>query len=76
MSWPAFRPDYFSKTGQFGVTRSTTGEAMRKENFHWWIARSPSPLRTVDVVRMDHFRGFAAAWEVPGADKTAENGAG
>ena len=47
---------------------------MRKDGFHWWIARVAFTLRTVDIVRVDHFRGFAAAWEVPGGDKTAENG--
>ena len=47
---------------------------MRKDNYHWWLARVAFTLKTVDVVRIDHFRGFAAAWEVPGGDETAENG--
>lgn len=47
---------------------------MRKDDFRWWIARAKSTLQTVDVVRIDHFRGFAASWEVPGTDNTAENG--
>ena len=67
-------PDYFSKTGQLWGNPIYDWDAMRKENFHWWIARVAFTLRTVDVVRVDHFRGFAAAWEVPGGDKTAENG--
>lgn len=67
-------PDYFSKTGQLWGNPIYDWDAMRKDNFHWWIARVAFTLRTVDVVRVDHFRGFAAAWEVPGADKTAENG--
>ncbi|NOT48177.1 MAG: 4-alpha-glucanotransferase [Acidobacteria bacterium] len=67
-------PDYFSKTGQLWGNPIYDWDAMRKDNFHWWIARVAFTLRTVDVVRIDHFRGFAAAWEVPGGDKTAENG--
>jgi 4-alpha-glucanotransferase len=47
---------------------------MREDGFSWWIARVQHTLKTVDVVRIDHFRGFAASWEVPGGDETAENG--
>lgn len=67
-------PDYFSQTGQLWGNPIYDWDAMRKDNFHWWIARVAFTLRTVDVVRVDHFRGFAAAWEVPGGDETAENG--
>lgn len=67
-------PDFFSKTGQLWGNPIYDWEAMRKDNFSWWIARIAFTLRTVDVVRVDHFRGFAAAWEVPGTDTTAENG--
>lgn len=67
-------PDYFSKTGQLWGNPIYDWDAMRKDGFHWWIARVAFTLRTVDIVRVDHFRGFAAAWEVPGGDKTAENG--
>ena len=67
-------PDYFSKTGQLWGNPIYDWDAMRLNGFHWWIARVASTLRTVDVIRVDHFRGFAAAWEVPGKDKTAENG--
>ncbi len=67
-------PDYFSKTGQLWGNPIYDWDAMRKDNFHWWIARVAFTLRTVDIVRVDHFRGFAAAWEVPGGDETAENG--
>lgn len=67
-------PDYFSKTGQLWGNPIYDWDAMRKDNFAWWIARVAFTLRTVDIVRVDHFRGFAAAWEVPGGDKTAENG--
>ena len=67
-------PDYFSKTGQLWGNPIYDWEAMRKDGFHWWIERVKHTLETVDVVRIDHFRGFAAAWEVPGGDETAEHG--
>ena len=67
-------PDYFSKTGQLWGNPIYDWDAMRRDNFDWWISRVRSTLQTVDVVRVDHFRGFAASWEVPGTDKTAENG--
>lgn len=67
-------PDYFSQTGQLWGNPIYDWEAMRKDNYHWWLARVAFTLKTVDIVRVDHFRGFAAAWEVPGGDQTAENG--
>lgn len=67
-------PDYFSATGQLWGNPIYNWDSMREDNFRWWIARVKATLKTVDVVRVDHFRGFAAAWEVPGADKTAVNG--
>lgn len=67
-------PDYFSKTGQLWGNPIYNWERMQSEGFRWWIERVRFALKTVDIVRVDHFRGFAAAWEVPGGDKTAENG--
>lgn len=67
-------PDYFSKTGQLWGTPIYDWDAMRQDGFSWWTARVAATLRTVDVVRVDHFRGFAGAWEVPGGEATAENG--
>jgi 4-alpha-glucanotransferase len=67
-------PDYFSKTGQLWGNPIYDWDAMKADGFSWWIARVAFTLRTVDIVRIDHFRGFVAAWEVPGDDKTAENG--
>lgn len=67
-------PDFFSKTGQLWGNPIYDWEKMRADNFQWWISRVASILKTVDIVRVDHFRGFAAAWEVPGGDETAENG--
>ncbi len=67
-------PDYFSKTGQLWGNPIYNWDAMRQDGFKWWIDRVKATLKTVDIVRVDHFRGFAAAWEVPGGDKTAVNG--
>lgn len=67
-------PDYYSKTGQRWGNPIYDWNRMREDNFGWWISRVRNALQTVDIVRVDHFRGFAAAWEVPGGDKTAENG--
>jgi 4-alpha-glucanotransferase len=47
---------------------------MRADGFRWWIERIRFALQQTDIVRVDHFRGFEACWEVPAADKTAENG--
>jgi 4-alpha-glucanotransferase len=47
---------------------------MRQDGFRWWVRRVAFALKTVDIIRADHFRGFAAAWEVPGGDPTAEHG--
>ena len=67
-------PDYFSKTGQLWGNPIYDWEKMLEDGFAWWISRVRATLDTVDIVRVDHFRGFAAAWEVPGGDETAENG--
>jgi len=67
-------PDYFSKTGQLWGNPIYDWEVMRATGFRWWIDRLRATLQTVDILRIDHFRGFAACWEVPGGDKTAERG--
>jgi 4-alpha-glucanotransferase len=67
-------PDFFSKTGQLWGNPVYDWEAMRGEGFQWWVERVRFTLQTVDITRVDHFRGFAGCWEVPGGDKTAENG--
>jgi 4-alpha-glucanotransferase len=67
-------PDYFSATGQLWGNPIYNWEAMRRDGFRWWIERVKSTLKMVDIVRVDHFRGFAAAWEVPGGELTAVNG--
>ncbi|MCO6511243.1 MAG: 4-alpha-glucanotransferase [Aridibacter famidurans] len=67
-------PDYFSKTGQLWGNPIYDWDRMRADGFKWWAERFRSALKLVDIVRIDHFRGFAASWEVPGDDETAENG--
>ena len=67
-------PDFFSKTGQLWGNPIYDWERMRAEGFSWWIDRVRASLELFDIARIDHFRGFVAAWEVPGRDKTAEHG--
>jgi 4-alpha-glucanotransferase len=67
-------PDYFSETGQLWGNPLYRWSAMAREGFGWWITRLRSAFALFDLVRLDHFRGFEAHWEVPGADETAENG--
>lgn len=67
-------PDYFSATGQLWGNPLYNWDHMLADGFNWWIQRVHSTLKVVDIVRVDHFRGFAACWEIPGGDKTAERG--
>ncbi|HJR05755.1 MAG TPA: 4-alpha-glucanotransferase [Pyrinomonadaceae bacterium] len=67
-------PDYFSATGQLWGNPLYDWEHMKSDDFRWWIARVSSMLHLVDILRIDHFRGFAASWEIPGGDTTAERG--
>jgi 4-alpha-glucanotransferase len=67
-------PDYFSKTGQLWGNPLYDWERMRGSGFRWWIERVRSALQMTDIIRIDHFRGFAACWEVPFGDKTAKHG--
>ena len=67
-------PDYFSATGQLWGNPIYDWEVMHGDGFRWWIERMRAALRIFDIIRLDHFRGFAACWEIPGGDKTAERG--
>jgi 4-alpha-glucanotransferase len=67
-------PDYFSATGQLWGNPLYNWTRMLADNFQWWVKRVHATLNVVDIVRVDHFRGFAACWEIPGGDKTAERG--
>src|SRR5829696_3766421 len=67
-------PDAFSRTGQLWGNPIYDWQRMREDGFAWWVARVRETLKIVDVVRLDHFRGFAAYWEVPAGHETAEHG--
>ncbi len=67
-------PDYFSATGQLWGNPVYNWERLAEDNFQWWIERVKGMLDYVDVMRIDHFRGFEAFWAVPGEDNVAING--
>ena len=67
-------PDYFSKTGQLWGNPLYNWERMAEAGYGWWIARLQNDLSLYDIVRIDHFRGFEAFWEIPAWEKTAVNG--
>lgn len=67
-------PDYFSKTGQLWGNPLYRWKVHQADGYHWWLNRLSAVLRLVDIVRLDHFRGFAAYWEVPFGEETAVNG--
>ncbi|MGC9072461.1 MAG: 4-alpha-glucanotransferase, partial [Acidilobus sp.] len=67
-------PDYFSRTGQLWNTPVYDWEALRGEGFSWWVRRMRHSMALFDAVRLDHFRGFAAYWEVPAGERTAVRG--
>lgn len=67
-------PDYFSKTGQCWGNPLYNWPAMKRSRFDWWVRRLRATLRQVDLVRLDHFRGLEAYWEVPASNRTARRG--
>ena len=67
-------PDYFAEKGQFWGNPLYDWEAMARDRYRWWTARLRRVLHHVDVVRMDHFRGFAAYWAIPRAAPDATFG--
>ena len=67
-------PDYFSRTGQLWGNPLYRWEVMAASDYDWWLQRLRTMSEMVDIIRLDHFRGFAAYWEVPAADETAVNG--
>ncbi len=67
-------PDYFSATGQLWGNPLYDWQAMAKRGYAWWIERIQATLKMVDIIRVDHFRGFEAYWEVPAGEETAVNG--
>ncbi len=67
-------PDYFSDTGQLWGNPLYDWQVMEERGFDWWIARIRQMIALFDLVRIDHFRGFAAAWQVQAKECTAKNG--
>jgi 4-alpha-glucanotransferase len=67
-------PDYFSETGQLWGNPVYNWKNLAETQFNWWIQRFESLLKLVDVIRVDHFRGFQAFWAVEQGEETAMNG--
>lgn len=67
-------PDYFSPTGQLWGNPLYRWDVHADQNYAWWLDRFKSVLDLVDIVRLDHFRGFTGYWEIPGDALTAEHG--
>jgi 4-alpha-glucanotransferase len=67
-------PDYFSETGQLWGNPIYRWDRMAEQGFEWWIERFRASFELVDIVRVDHFRGFEGYWEVPASEETAVNG--
>lgn len=67
-------PDYFSTTGQLWGNPLYKWSVHKQTGYAWWIERFRAVLRLVDIVRLDHFRGFAGYYEIPFGSPTAEHG--
>ncbi|GAB7078648.1 4-alpha-glucanotransferase [Megalodesulfovibrio paquesii] len=67
-------PDYFSETGQLWGNPVYDWDAAAATGYAWWVQRMGHAMAMYDLVRLDHFRGFAGYWEVPAGEKTAING--
>lgn len=67
-------PDYFSETGQLWGNPLYRWELHKADDYAWWINRMKAVLELVDIVRLDHFRGFSGYWEVPFGEPTAQKG--
>ncbi|HEV2969850.1 MAG TPA: 4-alpha-glucanotransferase [Pirellulales bacterium] len=67
-------PDYFSADGQLWGNPIYDWDALRRTNYRWWIDRLQARLELLDAIRIDHFRGFEAAWHVPAGSATAATG--
>lgn len=68
-------PDYFSETGQRWGNPHYDWQAMQADGFSWWLGRIDIQSQLFDVLRIDHFRGLQAAWEIPAHEPTAMSGA-
>lgn len=67
-------PDYFSPTGQLWGNPLYRWEVHKITGYKWWLERLSAILKLVDILRIDHFRGFAGYWEIPAGNPTAEQG--
>jgi 4-alpha-glucanotransferase len=67
-------PDYFSETGQLWGNPLYRWDALERNDFDWWMRRMEHNLALFDIVRIDHFRGLVAYWEVKASEDTAMNG--
>lgn len=67
-------PDYFSRDGQLWGSPTYRWSRIAEQGFRWWIDRFRFAFEHLDLLRVDHFRGFEAYWSVPAKDKTARNG--
>lgn len=67
-------PDYFSETGQRWGNPHYDWQAMQADQFQWWTQRVESALHQFDLLRIDHFRGLEASWEIQADEPTAMNG--
>jgi 4-alpha-glucanotransferase len=67
-------PDYFSQTGQLWGNPIYRWDVLARDGYGWWLDRFRATLGLVDMIRLDHFRGFEAYWQVPAAETTAVNG--
>ncbi|HEX9372709.1 MAG TPA: 4-alpha-glucanotransferase, partial [Roseiflexaceae bacterium] len=67
-------PDYFSATGQLWGNPLYRWDVLARQGYTWWVERFRTTLTLVDIARLDHFRGFAAYWEVPAGEPTAVKG--
>ncbi|MBL1278588.1 MAG: 4-alpha-glucanotransferase [Ectothiorhodospiraceae bacterium] len=67
-------PDYFSETGQRWGNPHYRWDRMAEDGYQWWITRLQAAMELFDLVRIDHFRGFEAFWEIPATAETAMEG--
>jgi 4-alpha-glucanotransferase len=74
MSVSGVPPDFFSETGQRWGNPLYRWEVLKQRGYEWWIQRLRWALRECDIIRLDHFRGFEAYWEIPADEETAVHG--
>jgi len=67
-------PDYFSATGQRWGNPLYNWARLQQDGFRWWVQRFTTDLARFDLIRIDHFRGFEACWEIPASESTAIHG--